>query len=267
MNASVRTTGSTLSSRRGAPPSGNSAELMLRFRRADGTWALCEGHRTNLLREPAVKSMVLNLHDITERARASDEIVKARDAAVAAMNVKSQFLAAMSHEVRTPLNGVLGLTELILDTELNEEQTQYATNAYSAAENLLRIVNDILDFSKVEAGRLVIEDAPLDPGAVLREVTALLAPQARAKGLLVEARVKSGAAQGSAGRRAAPAPGPSERRCQCGQVHRRRLRRTECRADRGEPRLGFGALRRDRHRNRNRPRRPGTDLRCICSSR
>ena len=170
-------------------PTGTAAELMLRVRRADSTWALCEGHRTNLLREPAVKSMVLNLHDITERARASDEIVKARDAAVTAMNVKSQFLASMSHEIRTPLNGVLGLTELLLDTELSEEQRQYATSAYSAAENLLTIVNDILDFSKVEAGKLVVENARLDPGAILREVGALLIPQARAKGLAIEVQI------------------------------------------------------------------------------
>jgi PAS domain S-box-containing protein len=173
-------------------PDGADAQLMLRFRRADGTWALCEANRANMLDEPAMKSVVLNLHDITERARASDEIVQARDEAVRAMNVKSQFLASMSHEIRTPLNGVLGLTELLLSTPLDGEQVQYATSAHSAAESLLAIVNDILDFSKIEAGKLGIEDVQLDARAVVEDVAALMTPQAQAKGLTLEVEVDPG---------------------------------------------------------------------------
>jgi PAS domain S-box-containing protein len=167
-------------------PDGDGAQLMLRFRRADGTSALCEGYRANMLNEPGVRSIILNLHDITDRAHASDQIVKARDEAVRAMNVKSQFLASMSHEVRTPLNGVLGLTELLLSTPLDSEQMKYATSAHSAAENLLSIVNDILDFSKMEAGKLNVEAAQLDAVDLVNEVAALLAPQARAKGVRLE---------------------------------------------------------------------------------
>lgn len=97
------------------------------------------------------------------RSRLQRSLVAEKEKAENATKAKSEFLANMSHEIRTPLNGVIGFTELLLQSPLDTMQHQYAENAYTAGKNLLSIINDILDFSKIEAGKLELEllDTPV----------------------------------------------------------------------------------------------------------
>ncbi len=117
------------------------------------------------------------------RQRAIGELAAARDEALEATALKSQFLANMSHELRTPMHGVIGMAELLLESELSEEQHNYAAMVKASGEQLLTIINDILDLSKIEAGRLELEHAEFNLSDAVDEAVELLAERARGKGL------------------------------------------------------------------------------------
>ncbi len=102
------------------------------------------------------------------------------------VEAKSTFLATMGHEIRTPMTGVLGMSELLLDTELDERQRSYATAIHQSGKLLLRLVNDSLDLARVDAGKLALDDHPLDPVALARDVVALQQPLAERKGLRLD---------------------------------------------------------------------------------
>jgi two-component system, sensor histidine kinase and response regulator len=131
-----------------------------------------------------VDEAILMLQDITdlEVLRRSEEAsLRAKEAAESASRAKSEFLANMSHEVRTPMTGILGMTGLLLDTELTSEQQDYVKIVQSSGEALLTIINDILDFSRIEAGRLAIDPIAFDLVAAIDEVVALIAERAEEK--------------------------------------------------------------------------------------
>jgi len=113
--------------------------------------------------------------DITDRKLAEDTMREGRDLAERSARARATFLANMSHEIRTPMNAVLGLTELVLDTELSDYQRRSLGMVRSAAETLLTLLNDVLDFSKIEAEHLSLEHVPFDLRHLLESTVSLLA--------------------------------------------------------------------------------------------
>ena len=144
---------------------------------ANGRWIRAHDHPT-----PDGGRVGLRV-DITPVREQQAALMAAREAAEAAVRAKSAFLANMSHEIRTPMNGVVGMAELLCDTTLSEEQRLFAETIRSSGEALLVIINDILDYSKIEAERLTLHPEPFDLERTIHEVTMLLQPRAREKGI------------------------------------------------------------------------------------
>ncbi len=122
--------------------------------------------------------------DITELKQSETELAQAKERAEMANQAKSDFLASVSHEVRTPLNGVLGLLAVLKeDSKLSDEHRKYAETAHLSASHLLTILNEILDISKIEAGKLELEQLPFNPLEVARESLDLVTTDAERKNL------------------------------------------------------------------------------------
>ena len=130
--------------------------------------------------------------DITEQLEREQQLQDSRTRAEEANQAKSRFLAMMSHEVRTPLNGVLGSLGLLQDTALDAEQRKYVTTSRSSAEWLLAIINNILDFSKMEAGKIKPEPGVFSVRDLLDSVVEILEPRLRGKPLCITSEIDPG---------------------------------------------------------------------------
>ena len=162
-----------------------------RFRKKDGSycWVSDEQHLIKDAKGHPLE-VVGSWSNIDDRKAAEQalqatqaELEKATEAALEASEAKSAFLANMSHEIRTPMNAIIGLSHLVLKTDLMPRQKDYLVKIKHSGQHLLGIINDILDFSKIEAGKLSVESTDFDLDKVLENVGNLISEKASAKGL------------------------------------------------------------------------------------
>ena len=137
---------------------------------------------TSNLQKITVSQDQLN-KEVIERKRAEGE-------AKASSMAKSEFLANMSHEIRTPMNGIIGFSDILLDTDLNEEQVDYVNTIKRSGDSLLSLINDILDFSKIEAGQLDFEEIDFDPEILAYDVCDLIRPKIESKPIEILCRIE-----------------------------------------------------------------------------
>ena len=163
-------------------------DTQFRIRTYDDQWIWMESHGMGTDRESGgrARRVVGISADITERRRLLDTTEQARQDAEAANRSKTEFLASVSHEVRTPLNGVMGLIRLMTDSPLSDAQRQWLTLMDESAHTLLGLLNDILDLSKIEAGRMELDTTPFHVTDTVSQACGPLVSQASVKELTIE---------------------------------------------------------------------------------
>ncbi len=138
------------------------------------------------------RGILVAFQDITQRREMQDELRRAKDAAEAANAAKSHYLAVMTHEVRTPLSGIIGLAQLIQEETLTAEQRENVGLIETTGHSLLALVGNILDYSKIEAGRMEVEKSPMEAAPLLNDLCRLFSAAAQAKHLTLAVRIEPG---------------------------------------------------------------------------
>lgn len=156
--------------------------IRCRLIRKDGTIVWIEEYGESILIDGKIEFLEGVLLDITERKNV-EEAVLAKEIAETSNKAKSDFLANMSHEIRTPLNGIIGFSNLLLNTNITEVQKQYLNTVNQSALSLLSVVNDILDISKIEAGKLILDNHKTSLLKVINESVDMLKFSAHQKGI------------------------------------------------------------------------------------
>ncbi|MYM31832.1 response regulator [Duganella sp. CY15W] len=161
-----------------------------RLRRHDGVWRIFDNHALPQRdADGAIVSWVGSSTDSTEMRAAHDALLQAKEAADKAGRAKSDFVANMSHEIRSPMNAVLGMLQLLRQTQMSGRQQDYVDKAHSAASALLGLLNDILDFSKVEAGKLALDPHPFRLDKLWRDLAVILSANVGSKNIEVLFRI------------------------------------------------------------------------------
>ncbi|MES2880384.1 MAG: response regulator [Pseudomonadota bacterium] len=160
---------------------GDISQPELELVRKDGSrfWARITGR---LFQQTPTQQLGV-LEDITIERAAAEVLRQAKEVAEGANRAKSTFLANMSHEIRTPMNAIIGMSYLVLKTDMTQRQREYIKKIQGSSQHLLGIINDILDYSKIEAGKLNIERIEFELDKVLDNVASLISEKAFAKGL------------------------------------------------------------------------------------
>lgn len=172
----------------GGPDAGIGNILELTARRGDGTefpieLSLAAG------RVEGEQFAIAVVRDISERRRAQKALLSAKEMAEVANRAKSAFLASISHEMRTPLNGILGATDLLQTGTDQDEQKELIGVISSLGESLLNLVNDVLDFEKLQSGKLALEKVDFDLHAMVADAVRSMGPQARKRDLEIQAHL------------------------------------------------------------------------------
>ncbi len=168
------------------------AKRITQRRRRDGTLVDVELLVVPLTADGSHAGLLAIYHDVTQLQRARQE-------AEAATQAKSAFLATMSHEIRTPMNAVIGMTDLLLGTELTGEQREFAEVVHSSGDALLHVIDDILDYSKIEAGKLELEREPFNLRDCVEGALDIVAPRAWEKELELGCLIDEAAPAGIVG--------------------------------------------------------------------
>lgn len=192
---------------------GESHDFEYRMKARDGRYVWLQDLVTVQTKEGKPTVLRGLMIDVTDRKRAESELRAAKEAveeanallveslneskrlekeSQAANFAKSEFLATMSHEIRTPMNGVIGFTNLLLDSQLSDQQREFTESINHSSQILLGLINDILDISKIEAGKLTIEKIDYDLSQAIDEVADLLAPAAEEKGIEIAVLFETG---------------------------------------------------------------------------
>jgi two-component system, sensor histidine kinase len=163
-------------------------EVKIKKKNGEFAWVLVSG--TPVFNEDNVIVGSIGIHvDITERKNMEQDLIDSKQVAEQNAAIKEEFLARMSHEMRTPLNGIVGLNYLLRDTNLDSAQLDYLDSIRKSSDHLLNIINDILDFSKLEAGKLEVDSIPFNVESIIDQAKSALLYNAESKGIYFKTKV------------------------------------------------------------------------------